>query len=109
MFIWVSIFLLRSWKNKNIMFKIRRSKVTAYAALRKLMHAWYFIYWQMSKDNTGCSVNKMLKMYTGYSKRAFDGLVTCNETCIYFYEPKGMRKSLGHKNAWRPIIVKRSS
>ena len=33
MFTWIWVFLLCSWNNKNIIFKIRRSKVTDYAAL----------------------------------------------------------------------------
>ena len=34
MFTWIWVFLLSSWKNNNIIFKIKRSKVTDYAALR---------------------------------------------------------------------------
>ena len=34
MLTWIWVFLLCSWKNKNIILKIRRSKVTDYAALR---------------------------------------------------------------------------
>ena len=37
MFTWIWVFLLCSWKNKNIIFKIRRSKVTDYAALNQLI------------------------------------------------------------------------
>ena len=36
------------------------------------------------QNRTRVAVAKMLKMYPGYSKRAFDGLVTYDETWVYW-------------------------
>ena len=53
---------------------------------------------------------KLPKMYPECSKRTFDGLVTCNETWVYFYEPKRKcsNRVCATRNVKRPIVAKRA-
>ena len=43
-------------KNKNIIFKIRRSKVTDYAALKHSSLRLVFVFLRQQKDNSGSSL-----------------------------------------------------
>ena len=52
------------------------------------MHLGCLTCWQMSKRGPGRSGHSKCTQEWGYSQRAFDGLVTCDATCAYFYEPK---------------------
>ena len=51
----------------------------------------------------------LLKMYPKYSKKAFDNIITGDETWVYYFEPK--RKAANRiwatKNVRRPNIAKR--
>ena len=51
----------------------------------------------------------LLKKYPKYSKKAFDNLVTGDETWVYFFEPKRKcsNRIWATKNARRPSIAKR--
>ena len=53
---------------------------------------------------------KLLRMYPEFSKKVFDSLVTCDETWVYFYEPKRKcsNKVWATRNARRPNIAKRT-
>ena len=50
---------------------------------------------------------KLLKMYPKYSKKAFDYIVTGDETWVYYFEPKlkVANRMWATKNARRPSIV----
>ena len=52
---------------------------------------------------------KLLKMYPKYSKKAFDNIVTGDETWVYYFEPKRKvaNQTWATKNARRPSIAKR--
>ena len=41
-----------------------------------------------AKEDACNNGKKLLKMYPKYSKKAFDNIVTCNETWVYYFEPK---------------------
>ena len=51
---------------------------------------------------------RLLKMYPKYSKKAFDNIVTGDETWVYYFEPKRKvdNRIWATKNARRPSIVK---
>ena len=53
---------------------------------------------------------KLLKMYPKYSKKAFNNLVTGDETWVYYFEPKWKCSNWiwATKNARHPIIAKRT-
>ena len=52
---------------------------------------------------------KLLKMYPKYSKKAYDNIVTGDETWVYYFEPKRKvaNRIWANKNTRRPSIAKR--
>ena len=64
------------------------------------------------QKRTSCNQCKknFLKIYSKYSKKAFDNLVTGDETWVYYFEPKQKWSEWiwATKNARRPIIAKRT-
>ena len=61
------------------------------------------------QKKTRVTMTKKIKMYPKYSKKAFDNIVTGDETWVYHFEPK--RKAANRiwatKHARRPSIAKR--
>ena len=53
---------------------------------------------------------KLPKMYPNYSEKAFDNLITGDETWVYYFEPKRKcsNRIWATKNARHPIIAKRT-
>ena len=41
-----------------------------------------------AKEGACNNGKKLLKMYPKYSKMAFDNIFNCDETCVYYFEPK---------------------
>ena len=66
-------------KNKNIIFKIRRSKVTDYAALRRIndVAAILFQRWKRHKTNADC------RMLIGWCVCGGEGGAVKNESATY--------------------------
>ena len=62
-----------------------------------------------AKEDVCNNGKKLLKMYPKYSKKAFNNIVTGDETWVYYFEPKWKvaNRIWAAKNARRPSIAKR--
>ena len=61
-----------------------------------------------AKEDACNNGKTLLKMYQKYSKKAFDNIVTGDETWVYYFEPKRKlaNRRWATKNARRPSIAK---
>ena len=60
-----------------------------YLKVRKINARWvpHLLTDEQKKTRVTMAI-KLLKMYPKYSKKAFDNIVTDDETCVYYFEPK---------------------